>query len=119
MAILPQNSQKRNKLKKLLFVCSRNKWRSLTAETIYKNNSNFEVKSAGTEDSARIRINANHINWADIIFVMEKKHNERLLEKFPNEMNNKKIIVLEIQDIYKYMNTELIEELKISLTEYL
>ena len=34
-------------------------------------------------------------------------------------MNNKKIIVLEIQDIYKYMDTELIEELKTSLTEYL
>lgn len=112
-------TQKRNKLKRILFVCSRNKWRSLTAETIFKNNPNFEVKSAGTENSARIRINSNHINWADIVFVMEKKHNERLLEKFPNEMNNKKIVILEIQDIYKYMDTELIEELKISLSEYL
>jgi predicted protein tyrosine phosphatase len=35
------------------------------------------------------------------------------------EMNNKKIVILEIQDIYKYMDAELIEELKISLTEYL
>ena len=100
-------------------MCSRNRWRSLTAETIFKSNSNFEVKSAGTENSARIKINANHINWADIIFVMEKKHSVRLLEKYPNEMNNKKIVVLEIQDIYKYMDTELIEELKISLSEYL
>ena len=106
-------------MKKLLFVCSRNRWRSLTAETIFKNNYNFEVKSAGTENSARIRINSNLIDWADIIFVMEKKHNERLLEKFPNEMTNKKIVVLEIQDIYKYMNPALIEELKLSLIEYL
>lgn len=106
-------------MKKILFVCSRNKWRSLTAETIFKNNPNFEVKSAGTENSARIKINSNHINWAEIIFVMEKKHRERLLEKFPNEMNDKKIVVLEIQDIYKYMDPELIEELKISLIEYL
>ena len=105
-------------MKKLLFVCSRNRWRSLTAENIFKNNSNFEVKSAGTEKSARIRINASHINWADIIFVMEKKHNEKLTEKFPNEMIDKKIVILEIQDIYKYMDPELIEELKISLTEY-
>lgn len=50
---------------------------------------------------------------------MEKKHNERLIEKFHNEMINKKIVVLEIQDIYKYMDPELIEELKISVTEYL
>ena len=106
-------------MKKILFVCSRNKWRSLTAETIFKNNANFEVKSAGTENSARIKINSNHIDWAEIIFVMEKKHKERLLEKFPNEMVGKKIVVLEIQDIYKYMDSELIEELKISLNEYL
>ncbi|POS00674.1 protein-tyrosine phosphatase [Flavobacterium croceum DSM 17960] len=106
-------------MKNILFVCSRNKWRSLTAETIFKNNPNYEVKSAGTENSARIRINANHIIWADTIFVMEKKHHERLLEKFPKEMNNKKIVILEIQDIYKYMDAELIEELKNSLTEYL
>ena len=88
-------------MRKLLFVCSKNRWRSLTAETIFKNNSNFEVKSAGTENSARIRINANHINWADIVFVMEKKHSERLRNKFPNEMTNKEIVILEIQNIYK------------------
>ena len=40
--------------------------------------------------------------YFNIIFVMEKKHNERLLERFPNEMKNKKIVVLEIQDVYKY-----------------
>ena len=118
-ALIYLRIKKKSKLKKLLFVCSRNRWRSLTAETIFKNDSNFEVKSAGTESSATIRINASHINWADIIFVMEKKHNERLLDKFPNEINNKKIIVLEIEDIYKYMDAELIEELKISVAAYL
>ena len=106
-------------MKKILFVCSRNKWRSLTAETIFKKNPTFEVKSAGTEKSARIRVNSNHINWADTIFVMEKKHKERLLEMFPNEMENKKVEILEIQDIYKYMDLELIEELKTSLEEFL
>ena len=50
---------------------------------------------------------------------MEKKHSERLWEKFPNEMIDKKIVILEIQDIYNYMDPELIEELKISLIEYL
>ena len=100
-------------------MCSRNKWRSLTAETIFKNIPSLEVKSAGTENSARIKINSTHINWADIIFVMEKKHSERLWEKFPNEMIDKKIVILEIQDIYNYMDPELIEELKISLIEYL
>lgn len=58
----------------ILFVCSRNQWRSPTAETIYKNTSGLFVKSAGTEPSAKIRINYKHILWADLIFVMEKKH---------------------------------------------
>ena len=36
---------------KILFVCSRNKRRSLTAETIFKNEPAWEVRSAGTEES--------------------------------------------------------------------
>ena len=106
-------------MKNLLFVCSRNKWRSLTAETIYKNSSEYDVKSTGTEDSARIKINSKLIVWAEIIFVMEKKHKEKLLEKFPNEISNKKVIVLDIPDIYKYMDKELIEEIQTSISEYI
>jgi protein-tyrosine phosphatase len=106
-------------LKNLLFVCSRNKWRSLTAETIYKNNVEYNVKSAGTEDSSRIKINSKLIVWAEIIFVMEKKHKEKLFQKFPNEISNKKVIVLDILDIYKYMDKELIEEIKTSISDYI
>jgi predicted protein tyrosine phosphatase len=99
-------------MKNILFVCSRNKWRSLTAETIFKNYPNISVKSAGTEDAARIKINAKLISWADKIFVMEKKHKEKLLLKFSPELIEKEIFVLEIEDNYKYMDLELIEELK-------
>ena len=106
-------------MKNILFVCSRNKWRSLTAETIYKNSSEYNVKSAGTEDSARIKINSKLIIWAQIIFVMEKKHKEKLLEKFFTEISNKKIIILDIPDIYKYMDIELIEEIKASISAYI
>ncbi len=96
-------------MKNILFVCSRNRWRSLTAETIYKNSSELNVKSAGTEESARIRITAKLINWAEIIFVMEKTHKEKLLLKFPVETKDAKIVILEIQDNYKFMDKELIE----------
>lgn len=106
-------------MKNILFVCSRNKWRSLTAETIYKNSSECNVKSAGTEDAARIRINSKLIVWADIIFVMEKKHKQKLQEKFSTEMSDKKIIILDIPDIYKYMDPELVEEIKTSIEGYL
>jgi predicted protein tyrosine phosphatase len=106
-------------LKKILFICSRNKWRSLTAETIYKNNSEVSVKSAGTENSARVKINSKLLIWADLIFVMEKHHKEKLTYKFPNETKNVEIIILEIPDIYKFMDKELIEEIQISVSNFI
>jgi len=58
----------------ILFVCSRNKWRSRTAETIFKNNGLHQIKSAGTEKSARIRITQSLINWEDdLVEILEIK----------------------------------------------
>lgn len=66
---------------KLLFVCSRNKWRSLTAEKIFSGLGTYQVRSAGTEENARVKVTAGHIGWADIIFVMEKKHQAKLQQR--------------------------------------
>lgn len=103
----------------ILFVCSRNKWRSRTAETIYKNSQAFNVQSAGTEPSAVVKVSVKHVLWEDIIFAMEKKHKQRLKEKFPDETMNKKIIILNIEDNYTYMDEELIEIIKTSVDFYL
>lgn len=103
----------------ILFICSRNKWRSPTAEVIYKNHVGLFVKSAGTEPSARIRITAKIIIWADVIFVMEKKHKQRMAEKFEDETKEKYIVVLDIPDDYKFMDEELIEEIKSKVNIYL
>jgi len=103
----------------ILFVCSRNKWRSATAETIYKNHHTHNVRSAGTEPSARIKINSKLIAWADLIFVMEKKHRLRISERFPEEILQKNILVLDIPDDYQYMDEELIDELNAKVSDYL
>ncbi len=103
----------------VLFICSRNKWRSRTAETIFKNNQCHEFKSAGTENDARIKVNEKLINWADMIFVMEKRHKQRLQDKFGPLLNGRTIILLDIEDNYQYMDEELIETLKASVTPYL
>jgi predicted protein tyrosine phosphatase len=67
---------------KLLFICSRNKWRSLTAEKIFHGLNGYDVRTAGTEEGARIRETDGHIGWAELILVMEKKHVRRLKDKF-------------------------------------
>ena len=61
----------------ILFVCSRNIWRSPTAETVYKNRQDHKVKSAGTEPFAKVRVSAKDILWADIIFAMEKNKKKK------------------------------------------
>jgi len=103
----------------VLFVCSRNKWRSAKAETIFKNHSQHQIRSAGTAPSARIKLNPRHILWADLIFVMEKKHKQIIAEKFNEEIVNKRIIILDIPDDYQYMDEHLIEELRTKTQDYL
>ena len=103
----------------LLFVCSRNVWRSRTAETIFKNNGFHSVRSAGTEATARIRLNQKMIDWADIIFLMEYRHKKRMKAKFRVDKLNTELVVLEIPDDYEYMDEELIEMLEISVEPYL
>lgn len=97
---------------KLLFVCSRNKMRSLTAERIFTGIPGYEVRSAGTQPEARIVVNEGHIGWADFIFAMEKSHLNRMRQKFGEAMNGKRSIVLNIPDDYEAMQPELIEELE-------
>lgn len=103
----------------LLFVCSRNKWRSRTAETIFKDLAGHTVRSAGTENEAVVRISEKLIDWADLVFVMEKHHRTRLIEKFGDKTRQKEIIILEIEDDYQFMDPELIEMLQTSVEPYL
>ena len=103
---------------KLLFVCSQNRLRSLTAEKMFDGNSDFAVKSAGTEQGARVKITAGMIGWADIIFVMERKHRDRLKQRFSEEIKEKRVILLNIPDNYDFMQPELIEILESYLAVY-
>ncbi|AFZ09970.1 Methyltransferase type 11 [Oscillatoria nigro-viridis PCC 7112] len=104
---------------KILFVCSQNKWRSLTAEKICQKVSGYSVRSAGTEKGARIRVTEGLVGWADLIFVMEKKHGDRLRSKFPESLEGKKVICLQIPDNYEYMEPELVELLQAKLNPYM
>ncbi len=103
----------------ILFVCSRNQWRSPTGEAIYKNHPYLVARSAGTEPSARVKLTAKTILWADLIFVMEKKHKQRMVQKFPEETSGKQIIILDIPDEYQYMDHELMEDIKTKVNHYI
>ena len=102
----------------LLFVCSRNQWRSPTAEKIFRRD-HYNTKSAGTSGSARIKLSEKLIFWADIIFVMEKRHRTIIQERFAVMLDNRKLIVLNIPDDYQFMDDELVKMLELAVAPYL
>lgn len=103
---------------KVLFICSQNRLRSLTAETIFDGVGGHHVRSAGTEEGARIRVTAGHLGWADLIFVMEKRHLNRLRKKFRDALEGKRVVCLHIPDEFEYMDEELIERLRGGVAPY-
>ncbi len=93
----------------LLFVCSRNQWRSPTAERVFRNDPRVNVRSAGTSASARKRVSASDLTWADLICVMESTHKRRLFAEYPDVLEGKAVHVLEIEDNYRLMDPELVD----------
>jgi predicted protein tyrosine phosphatase len=93
---------------KVLFICNQNQHRSLTAERLFKNR--FETHSAGlyNEDP----VTEKQISDADMIIVMEESQRSELAKRFPEQYLRKRIISLDIPDIYAYNQPELVEILK-------
>jgi len=105
--------------KHLLFLCSRNKLRSPTAEAIFANHPGVEADSAGLNPDAEVPLSEEQIEWADLILVMEKVHRTRLNRKFKSALAGKRIAVLYIPDNYPFMDPTLITLLKTRCAPYL
>lgn len=103
----------------LLFLCSQNKSRSLTAETIFQHLKGYSVRSAGTENNSRVKVTPGMLGWADIIFCMEKKHVRRMQDKYKDILMGKQVVCLNISDDYSYMDDELIGLLESYVYDFL
>ncbi|MBC7921427.1 MAG: protein tyrosine phosphatase [Ferruginibacter sp.] len=99
-------------MKKVLFVCSQNRLRSPTAEQVFADRTGLEVASAGLNPGAEVPLSPELIEWADIIFVMEKTHRNKLSKKFRAHLKNKRLLCLDIPDEYEYMEPALVELLE-------
>ena len=103
---------------RLLFVCSRNRWRSPTAEAICRGVPGCEARSAGTEPAARVRVNEKLLAWADLVCCMERRHIGRLRERFGAVLEGKRVVCLDVPDEYLFMDPELVATLEAALSEY-
>ena len=100
----------------ILFVCSRNQWRSPTAERVWRDTPGLAVRSAGTRRSARHTVTEGDVAvWVDIVCVLEKKHRSRLTAEFAAAIAHKPIHVLDIPDESKFMDPELFDLLRDSV----
>ncbi len=66
------------------------------------------VRSAGVSDQSRHRVSAKDLEWADLVLVMERKYQTRILEMFREQPNLPRIVSLDIPDEYERMDQELI-----------
>ena len=103
----------------ILFICSRNQWRSPTAEAVWRKIPGLNVRSAGTSPKAKKSVSATDIQWADVIFVMESKHQQRMKATFGKLLNYKRLVVLNIADDYKFMDLELVEIFETEAAQFL
>lgn len=102
-----------------LFICSRNRLRSPTAERLFASWPGVESDSAGLAADAEVALSAEQLEWAELIFVMEPVHRRRLQQRFAPWLRGKRVICLDIPDDYDFMQTELVELLRRKVGAYL
>ncbi|MEQ1504234.1 MAG: phosphotyrosine protein phosphatase [Myxococcota bacterium] len=92
----------------VLFVCSRNRLRSPTAEAVFAGIDGLSVASAGTSPDAEEPVTEELVAWADLILVMEGRHKRLLNRTFGRALRDKRLVVLGIPDDYDYLDPELV-----------
>ncbi len=103
----------------VLFVCSRNRWRSPTAERVFAECPGIATASAGVNPDAEQPVTADLLDWADLILVMEPKHRRKLTTQFGPQLRGKRIGCLSIPDDYEFMDPKLVKLLRQRVPRYL
>jgi predicted protein tyrosine phosphatase len=103
----------------VLFICSQNRLRSPTAEQVFADWPGIETASAGLNQGADNPVPPELLEWADVIFVMERAHRAKLSAKFKPHLGNKRVICLDIPDEYEFMEPGLVRLLKAKVPGHL
>ena len=105
---------------KVLFVCTQNLMRSPTAEALYRGRPDLEVRSAGIAPDAIVPVTEELLQWAETTFVMDQGHRLHLQTHFFSVWGGaKRIVCLDVPDVFHYMNPELVRILTEKLRPFL
>ncbi|KPN17457.1 phosphotyrosine protein phosphatase [Xanthomonas sp. Mitacek01] len=103
----------------VLFVCSRNRLRSPTAEQVFADWPGVETASAGLSPDADAPVTPELLAWADTVFVMERAHRARLAARFGTHLRHARVVCLDIPDDYDFMDPALVRLLQTRVTPHL
>ncbi len=106
-------------MQRLLFICSRNRLRSPTAEQVFAAYPKVETASAGLAPDADDPLTPDHLDGVDIVFVMERAHQARLNRHFGRYLKGVKVVCLNIPDDFTFMHPELVALLKAGVEPHL
>lgn len=104
---------------RVLFLCSRNRLRSPTAEQVFGSWPGIEAESAGLSRDADTPLTSELVEWAQLIFVMETPHRVKLAKEFRAHLHEQRVICLGIPDRFTFMQPELVELLVAKVGPYL
>jgi predicted protein tyrosine phosphatase len=105
---------------RILFVCTANRDRSPTAESLYREDPRYEVRSAGVAPFATTPITADLLLWADRVFVMNERRDQnytQIRHRFPSI--NRPTVDLDVEDLGSRGHPELVRVLLKKLTPHL
>ena len=102
-----------------LFVCSQNRLRSPTAEQVFADCPGISVSSAGTNNDAENPLSGELVEWADVIFAMERTHRNKLQKKYRSSLGSTRIVVLDIPDEFEFMDESLVMLLETKMRRWL
>ncbi len=103
----------------VLFLCSRNRRRSPTAERVFADREGIETDSAGLAPDAELRVSSDQLQWADLIVVMEKSHRSTLTRRFGRYLAHARVVCLDIPDRYDFMDPDLVDLLERKMARFL
>jgi predicted protein tyrosine phosphatase len=104
---------------RVLFICSRNRRRSPTAERLFAGRLDLEVASAGLAPDADEEVTSETIEWADLILVMERSHRVLLQHRFNRHLRRARVACLDIRDDYEFMDGALVRLLRMRVDPHL
>ena len=93
----------------VLFLCSRNRLRSPTAEHLFVDWPGVQTASAGLADDAETPLSADMLEGCDLVCVMERRHRALLMRRFAAHLRGVRVVCLDIADHYAYMAPALID----------